>query len=232
MKNDLAIYDHHAADWWDPCSRFSASLHALNRVRLEEVRGVVGDRYAGFVVDLGCGGGLLSEPLARAGATVVGVDISGGSVRAASAHGADCPHLHYLRGDATRPPLPDACADLVVCADVVEHIPDWESLVATAARVAKPGARFYVNTINRTWFARVVTVWLGEGLGYVPRGTHDHRMFVAPKSLAAAGDRHGWSFDGATGQRVMPLRTLFGRRLALAATTSLSATYSAWFTRR
>jgi 2-polyprenyl-6-hydroxyphenyl methylase / 3-demethylubiquinone-9 3-methyltransferase len=232
VKNDLALYDRHAADWWDESSRFSASLHALNRVRLDEIRSVIGGSFAGMVVDLGCGGGLLSEPLADGGAIVVGIDISAPSLRAAAAHGGARASLHYVRGDATCPPLPDACADLVVCADVVEHIADWTAIVAAAARLAKRGARFYVNTINRTWFARAVTVWLGEGLGYVPRGTHDHRMFVRPGDLAATGGRYGWAFDGACGQRVRPLRTLLAGRLCLSRTASLNATYSAWFTRR
>ncbi|MBA3710553.1 MAG: methyltransferase domain-containing protein, partial [Planctomycetes bacterium] len=144
MKNDLALYDRHASDWWDEDSRFAASLHALNRVRIDEVRGMMGAAFSGRVVDLGCGGGLLSEPLARGGATVVGVDISAESVRAASVHGCGYQRLYYVRADAAHPPLPDAWADLVVCADVVEHIQAWSSVVAAAARVAKPGARFYV----------------------------------------------------------------------------------------
>ncbi len=230
MKNDLELYDRCAADWWDVHSNFAASLHALNRVRLAEIRDRVGYGFRGVVADLGCGGGLLSEPLARDGATVIGVDISRQSLKAASEHGDDCPRLHYARGDARDAPLADGCADLVICADVIEHVADWPRVLSCAARLARPGGLFYVNTISRTWRARAVAIWLGEGLGFVPRGTHDHRLFVRPDELAREAKRSGWHFECALGQRIRPLRTLLSWRLSVAPSRGTWATYSAWMT--
>jgi 2-polyprenyl-6-hydroxyphenyl methylase / 3-demethylubiquinone-9 3-methyltransferase len=228
VSNDLDLYERHAEQWWQEDSRFAASLHALNHLRLAEVRDQIGTSFRGVVVDLGCGGGLLAEPLARAGATVIGVDISQASLRAATRHGIGCPGLHYAAADAGRPPFPDACADLVICADVVEHVADWQGVIAAAARIARPGAWFYVNTIDRTWLSRTLAVWLGEGLGFVPRGTHDHRMFVRPQELAKSGERHGWRFERVLGQRIQPLRTLWRGRLSVVPSKRIVATYSAW----
>jgi 2-polyprenyl-6-hydroxyphenyl methylase/3-demethylubiquinone-9 3-methyltransferase len=229
--NDLSIYERHADDWWDERSRFAASLHALNQVRLSEIRSRLGAGFRGMAVDLGCGGGLIAERLARDGATVVGVDLSGASLRVARAHGAGVARLLYARGDALRAPLPAACADLVLCADVLEHVTDWRALLAEAARIARPGAQFYVNTISRTWRARAVVIWLGEGLGFVPRGTHDHRLFVRPDELGDAAAQRGWRLEGVLGQRVRPLATIAHWRLALAPTAAIWGTYSAWLSR-
>jgi 2-polyprenyl-6-hydroxyphenyl methylase/3-demethylubiquinone-9 3-methyltransferase len=226
--NDLALYDRHAGDWWDAGSRFAASLHALNEVRLQEVRERVGASFRGLAVDLGCGGGLLAEPLARAGATVVGVDLSGASVREARRHGSGVGSLHYARGDALRAPLPDGIAELVLCADVLEHVPRWPDVVAEAARLLRPGGLFYVNTISRTWRGRALSIWLGEGLGFVPRGTHDHRLFVRPEELSAEGGRRGLSCERVSGQRVRPLKTALSWRLAFAPTRATWGMYSAW----
>jgi 2-polyprenyl-6-hydroxyphenyl methylase/3-demethylubiquinone-9 3-methyltransferase len=226
--NDLALYDRHAAEWWDAGSRFAASLHALNEVRLKEVRERIGASFSGFAVDLGCGGGLLAEPLARAGATVIGVDISAPSLREGRRHGGGLRRLHYARGDALRAPLPDAVADLVLCADVLEHVPRWSEVVAEAARLLRPGGLFYVNTISRTWRGRALSIWLGEGLGFVPRGTHDHRLFVRPDELREAGDRRGLACERIIGQRVRALKTAMRWRLAFASTRSTWGMYSAW----
>jgi 2-polyprenyl-6-hydroxyphenyl methylase/3-demethylubiquinone-9 3-methyltransferase len=231
--NDLALYERCARDWWRTDSHFAASLHALNRVRLAEVRDRLGPSFRGLVVDLGCGGGLIAEPLALAGATVVGCDISGASLAEARRHGREqrVRGLSYVQADARRTPLPDACADLVVCADVIEHIADWPRVITEAARLARPSALLSVSTLSRTLRARILSIWLGEGLGFVPRGTHDHRLFVHLDALAASAAAAGWTMDRAQGQGVDVLKTLRTWSLAFVPTTGTWGSYSAWLRR-
>ena len=239
---DHGIFERSAADWWNPQSRFSGSLHGLTEVRLQELHGRLGDDSC-LVADLGCGGGLLAEPLAAAGALVVGCDLSGNSVREAHRHAAGAPHLWYLRGDAAAVPLASGSCDVVLLADVLEHVPDWRLLVREAARIARPGAVLYVNTLNRTWRARLLAVWLAEGLGLVPRGTHDHRLFVRPQELADEAAAAGFAFESFGGYRLRLWRTLMGWRLAFRSSSRPArstngaggpgwGSYSAWFVRR
>lgn len=232
IRNDLALYEREAARWWDVDSRFAASLHAVNEHRLAEVRERLAGRLAGLaVVDLGCGGGLMAEPLARAGARVVGCDLGPASVAAARRHGADVAGLHYLRADARRVPLADGCADLVLAADVVEHIDGWRSVVAEAGRLLVPGGLLYVSTINRTRRATLLAVHLAEGLRLVPRGTHDPARFVRPDELAAAGRRAGLEPSAARGQRLRWWATLRDRRVRVAPGASTALEYTMWLTR-
>ncbi len=231
--NDLEQYERCALDWWRTDSRFSASLHALNQVRLKEVRARLGPAFRGLVVDLGCGGGLLSEPMALAGATVIGCDISGASLAEGRRHGRSqgVRGLSYVRADARKTPLADASADLILCADVIEHIADWPLVISEASRLARPSALLYISTISRTVRARILSVWLGEGLGFVPRGTHDHRMFVHLDALAATAATDGWTLDRTHGHGVDLFRTLRTWSLAFVPTTATWGSYSAWLRR-
>src|SRR5215207_8401561 len=132
MKNDLDLYERNAAEWWDRGSPAFRSLRSINEHRAQVLLGWVARTVAGAVaVDLGCGGGHLSAPLAAAGARVVGVDVSAGSLRAARER---VPGL-FVRGDARRAPLASARADLVLLADVVEHVVDVAGLLREAARL-------------------------------------------------------------------------------------------------
>jgi 2-polyprenyl-6-hydroxyphenyl methylase/3-demethylubiquinone-9 3-methyltransferase len=136
--NDLGIYERQADEWWDPSSRTFRSLHAVNAFRAEILREWLGERLAGArVVDLGCGGGLLADALARQGARVVGVDRSVGSLRAAVGHARH--GERFVAGDLRHPPLRDGCADLVLLADVLEHLDEPAAAVAAAARLLAPG---------------------------------------------------------------------------------------------
>jgi 2-polyprenyl-6-hydroxyphenyl methylase/3-demethylubiquinone-9 3-methyltransferase len=224
--NDLGIYERRADEWWDPSSRTFRSLHAVNAFRAEILREWLGDRLAGArVVDLGCGGGLLADALARQGARVVGVDRSVASLRAAAGHARH--GERFAAGDLRHPPLRDACADLVLLADVLEHLDEPAAAVAAAARLLAPGGFLYVNTLNRTRRARVLAVSVAEGLGFIPAGTHDARLFVTPGELREAGERAGLTWRRAVGERPRLGATLLGRAVKLARTESLAIAYSA-----
>jgi 2-polyprenyl-6-hydroxyphenyl methylase/3-demethylubiquinone-9 3-methyltransferase len=230
--NDLGLYERHAADWWDQHSRFAAALHGLNAVRQQELRTYCPD-FRGFAVDLGCGGGLMAEPLARAGAHVVGCDISAGSLATARAHGRALPGLAYARANITQVPLATGCADLVLMADVLEHVASWREVVREASRLARPGALVYINTINRTWRARLLAIALVEGLRLVPRGTHSYRMLITPAEVATAAAACDLEVVGTSGYRPRILRTLIDWRLTLESSqTGLWGCYAMWLRKR
>lgn len=240
QANDLSIYERHAGEWWDPRSAAFRSLHSVNEFRTEllcEWLGGAGARaLAGqVVVDLGCGGGLLAAPLLAAGARVVGVDRSLGSLRAATARlGTDSPLRApatpagcFVHGDLLQAPLADRSADLVLLADVLEHVDSVAAALGEAARLLRAGGLLYVNTINRTWRARLLAVEVAERLALVPRGTHDARKFVAPAELRLAAARHGLRLLRTQGESVDLLRTARRWAIALRRSEDLSIGYSA-----
>ena len=232
MRNDLDMYDRQAASWWDPTSRFAASLHGLNRLRLAHVMDEFGPNMQGLmVVDLGCGGGLFAEPLALRGAQVVGIDASAPSLAVAQAHGVGIAGLRYELGDLRTPPLPPECADLVCCADVLEHVDEWPRAVTAAARLLRPGGKLYVSTINRTWRARLFAVHLAETLRLIPPGTHDPARFIRPSELTAAATAAGLHRPRYLGEQLLIVPTLRAWAVRLAPGTSTAMGYAAWFQR-
>jgi 2-polyprenyl-6-hydroxyphenyl methylase/3-demethylubiquinone-9 3-methyltransferase len=173
IRNDPRQYDTLAGAWWDPAGPFAA-LHWLARARAALIP--PGD---GELLDVGCGGGLLA-PWVR-GYRHVGVDLSAASLAVAAAHG-----VEGVRADAAALPFVDASFDVVVAGEVLEHVTDLDAVVGEALRVLRPGGTFVCDTINRTAWARVSLVWVGERVrGGPPPGCHDPALFVAPERLRA-----------------------------------------------
>lgn len=182
-----------AADWWDP-NGSSAMLHRLNPVRLRYIRDQV-DRNWGLdetglkplagkrAADVGCGAGLLAEPLARLGAAVTGIDAAPETIEAARAHalgqGLD---IDYRVGGAE---ALEGRFDLVTSLEVVEHVADPAAFVAALAAAVAEGGVLILSTPNRTSWSRLIMIGLGEGTGRIPRGTHDWDKFLAPDELKA-----------------------------------------------
>jgi 2-polyprenyl-6-hydroxyphenyl methylase/3-demethylubiquinone-9 3-methyltransferase len=181
--------------WWDPAGP-AAILHAINRPRVGFYLQQLGDVAGRRVLDAGCGGGLVAHELAAAGAEVVGVDRSLGSLgvarRATPRRGPGNPEgvprsvgsFGPAQARLERLPFADASFDAVVAADVLEHLPDLPAAVAELARVLRPGGSFLFDTVNRTpwsWFTAVFG--LEQVLRIVPRGTHDWRLFIRPAEL-------------------------------------------------
>jgi 2-polyprenyl-6-hydroxyphenyl methylase/3-demethylubiquinone-9 3-methyltransferase len=229
-RNDLTFYDRAGDGWWRDDDRAFRSLRALSEFRLDWLLRQAPLALAGArVLDLGCGGGLLALPLAARGAHVVGVDLSYPSLRAAFDHADPGASALFVRADARRCPIADDSADLVLLADVVEHLPDWASAIAEAARVLRPGGVLYVNTINRTWRARILAITVAENVGLVPRGTHDGRLFVRPAELCAAAARTGLRCRTLAGEVPSVLATLRRRAITLRARKTLAVAYAALF---
>ena len=229
-----------AADWWDPKGS-SAMLHRLNPVRLRYLRERIDRHWGGDVaarrplagkraLDMGCGAGLLTEPLARLGAAATGLDAAPENIAVAKRHaeaqglaidyragGIDSlfpgpgvsseggtrsgggTSLDYARDSGDR-------FDLVVSFEVIEHVADPAGFVAGLAAALAPGGLLVLSTPNRTALSRVAMVTFGEGLGAIPRGTHDWGKFLTPEELAALVADAGLAVEDVTGLAFSPTR--------------------------
>ena len=183
-----------ARDWWNPKGPM-ASLHQVNPVRLAFVRDAIDAHWPGAqaalkplagksALDIGCGAGLLCEPLARLGAAVTGVDAAAENVAAASAHaegmGLD---IRYMAGEVAG--LDIGTFDLVTSVEVIEHVADKPAFLKDVAARLAPDGLLVMSTPNRTAASRVLLVGTAEAMGYVPKGTHHWEDFVTPEELEA-----------------------------------------------
>lgn len=182
--NNLQQYSDLADTWWDESGPFQDLLH-LNPVRFEFFDERVGEWKDKRVLDLGCGGGFVSEELARRGAQVVGVDPSDPLVSVARRHAQQSGFgIDYRVGTGEQIPAADQSFDVVVCVDVLEHVADLERVMREIHRVLKPGGLFLYDTINRTVFSFLWMIVALEWIsGRIPRGTHDWRKFIRPQEL-------------------------------------------------
>lgn len=185
---ELAKFAGQAARWWDGDGAFAA-LHRMNPVRMAFVRGALaalGREVAGLrILDVGCGGGLMCEPLARLGAQVVGIDAGEEAVAAAREHAREEGlEIDYRVGQAGA--LAGERFDAVLALELVEHVPDAGMLVRECAAALADGGVMFVGTLNRTAKSFLLGIVAAEHvLGWVPRGTHEWRRFVRPEELEA-----------------------------------------------
>ena len=205
-----------AADWWDPKGS-SAMLHRLNPVRLNYIRDAIDLHFhcdssllrplAGKrALDVGCGAGLLCEPLARLGAAVTGLDAAAENIAAAKAHAAPQGLDIDYRGEAIEG-FTDRNFDLVTSLEVIEHVDDPQAFVHGLASCLADDGLMILSTPNRTALSKLMLVELAELTGRIPRGTHHHEQFITPeeleKMLAEAGlqviDTRGISYSPASG---------------------------------
>jgi 2-polyprenyl-6-hydroxyphenyl methylase / 3-demethylubiquinone-9 3-methyltransferase len=203
-----------AADWWDPKGS-SAMLHRLNPVRLGYIREQI-DRHWGLdetglkplagrrAADVGCGAGLLAEPLARLGAAVTGIDAAPENIAAARAHAAGQGlEIDYRAGGAE---ALDGRYDLVASLEVVEHVADPAAFVTGLAAAVAEGGLLILSTPNRTSWSKLVLIGVGEGTGRIPKGTHDWGKFIAPDELKAMIRGAGLEVTDTTGIGWSPAR--------------------------
>jgi 2-polyprenyl-6-hydroxyphenyl methylase / 3-demethylubiquinone-9 3-methyltransferase len=220
---EVAKFDDLARDWWDPNGRMKP-LHKFNPNRLAYIRDLCVREFsrdaralAPFsglsLLDIGCGGGLLSEPLARMGFAVTGIDPAGNNVDIAKAHAAAAGvGVDYRKATAEELVAKKQRFDVVLAMEVVEHVPDVPAFMATAGTLVKPGGLLAAATINRTKRSFAMAIVGAEYiLRWLPAGTHDWNKFVTPDELEAAirggcidvFDRQGVVFNPLTGAWMM-----------------------------
>ncbi|SHH59972.1 3-demethylubiquinone-9 3-methyltransferase [Marivita hallyeonensis] len=212
---EIAKFEAMAAEWWDPNGKFKP-LHMMNPVRLDYITAQIAEEFdrdlndalplSGLrVLDIGCGGGLLCEPMARLGATVVGVDAGGGNIPVAQTHarqsGLDIDYRH-----TTAEAMAEAgeAFDVVLSMEVIEHVADPLAFLTACARLAKPGGLHICSTLNRNAKSFAAAIVGAEYvMRWLPKGTHDWSKFITPDELYAllrqSGldpvDRKGFQFN-------------------------------------
>ncbi len=206
-----------AAEWWDPKGS-SAMLHKLNPVRLRFIRDALDAHWGGDVearhplagksaVDVGCGAGLLCEPLARLGADVTGVDAAPENTAAASAHAeAAGLGIRYIPGEIGSLDL--GTFDLVTCLEVIEHVADKPAFLSALAGRLAPDGLMILSTPNRTPASRLLLVGAAEAVGMVPRGTHHWSDFATPGELEAMLTELGLQVVERSGIAFSPMKGL------------------------
>lgn len=185
---ELAKFSEQAHRWWDPDSEFGP-LHHINPLRLSWIDGLCGGLAGKRVVDIGCGGGILADSMARKGANVLGIDLAGKALRVAQLHAleAGTPNVEYreVAAEALAAQEP-AGYDVVTCMEMLEHVPRPESVVQACATLVKPGGWVFFSTINRNPKSFLFAILGAEYvLGMLPKGTHEYLKFIKPSELAS-----------------------------------------------
>ena len=217
-QSEVDRFSAMAAEWWSPTGKFRP-LHKFNPVRLAYIRDRICENFgrdprsprplAGLrILDIGCGGGLLSEPVARMGATVIGADPSEKNIGIASTHARQSGvEVDYRAVTAEQLAEAGETFDVVLNMEVVEHVADVNFFMTTCAGMVRPGGLMFVATINRTMKAMALAIVGAEYvLRWLPRGTHQYEKLVRPEELEAPINASGMSISHRTGVFFNPIQ--------------------------
>ncbi len=210
-QNEISKFNEIAARWWDPEGEFKP-LHLLNPTRLGYISDQLGGLFGRNTLDVGCGGGILAESMARAGAKVTGIDMAPDGLNVARLHALEAGvNIDYQQSTAEDFAERHAGEfELVTCMEMLEHVPDPASVVRACAELAAPGATLVFSTINKTAKAYLFAIVGAEYLlKLVPRGTHQFDKFIRPSVLMRYIEDAGLELLDATGLHFNPLNNSF-----------------------
>ena len=204
---ELAKFSELAHRWWDPESEFRP-LHQINPLRLDWIQSLV-PLQGKEVVDIGCGGGILTDAMARYGANALGADLATKSLKVAQLHAleAQTPNVRYqeISAEALAAERP-ASFDVVTCMEMLEHVPDPSSIVRACATLVKPGGWVFFSTLNRNAKSFLFAIVGAEYvLNLLPRGTHEYAKFIRPSELARDCRETGLEWKQTRGMQYNPL---------------------------
>ncbi|QJR82681.1 bifunctional 2-polyprenyl-6-hydroxyphenol methylase/3-demethylubiquinol 3-O-methyltransferase UbiG [Alteromonas pelagimontana] len=210
-QKEISKFGELASRWWDPEGEFKP-LHAINPLRLDYIQQHADGLFDKAVVDVGCGGGILAESMAKLGAKVTGIDMAEASLEIARLHGLEsgvAVDYHCTTAESYANTHP-ATFDVVTCMEMLEHVPDPASVVRACAQLVKPGGHVFFSTLNRnikSWLMGIVGAEYIMKL--VPKGTHQHDRFLKPSELMGMVDATGMVTRHATGLHMNPFSRTF-----------------------
>ncbi len=204
---ELEKFSALASKWWDPTSEFKP-LHAINPLRLEWIQSLAGTLTDKSIIDVGCGGGILSESMAAAGAKVTGIDLAQKSLTVAKLHGLESGiKVEYLN-IAVEQIAQERTAqyDVVTCMEMLEHVPDPASIINACAKLVKPGGWVFFSTLNRNMKSFMYAIIGAEYImNLLPKGTHNYGSFIKPSELVSCARRAKLDLIGMKGLEYNPL---------------------------
>jgi 2-polyprenyl-6-hydroxyphenyl methylase/3-demethylubiquinone-9 3-methyltransferase len=215
VKENVHLHEIHkfgsmAERWWDPQGEFK-TLHDINPLRLQFIQSFV-DVADKRLVDVGCGGGILTEGLAKLGADALGVDLSEDLIDVADLHGLESgvnARYQKISVEALAEEQPQSF-DHITCMEMLEHVPDPGSIIASCAKLVKPGGMVFFSTLNRQPKAYLLAIVAAEHvLKMLPQGTHDYKTFIKPSELCQSARAAGLELQGMVGIEYNPFNKRF-----------------------
>ena len=209
-QHEIEKFGSQAERWWDPQGEFK-TLHDVNPLRLHFIQ-----QYATLqgkrIIDVGCGGGILTEGLAKHGADALGIDLSEDLIDIAELHGLESgvsANYKKISAEAIAEQEPSSF-DHVTCMEMLEHVPDPGSIISACATLVKPGGMVFFSTLNRVPKAYLLAIVAAEHvLKMVPKGTHEYKTFIKPSELSQTARSYGLELQGITGIEYSPFSKQF-----------------------
>ena len=208
---EIAKFEEIAQQWWDTQGEFKP-LHEINPLRLDFINDKSQGLFGKTVLDVGCGGGILTESMAKLGANATGIDMGQEPLNVAKLHSLEA----GVRVDYQKVPAETFAQqnpekfDVVTCMEMLEHVPDPESIIKAVAQLAKPGANVFFSTLNKTTKAYLLAIVGAEKLlKIVPEGTHDHDKFIRPSTLISWAELNGLKVRASAGINYNPIGQTF-----------------------